>query len=66
MLCHYAIDKSTFIYKNVTCSIDNKFCTCWRWCPELMKPIMNDTFKKYGCKTKNEYEKNQNGGDNNG
>ena len=66
VMCPYSVDKSDILHKNLICTIDNKTCGLWRYCPTLKKPVMSDFYNKYGCRTKNEFENNQKDGDENG
>lgn len=55
ILCKYAIDKSNILSMMVQCSLNNEPCYNCRYCPQLKKPTMTDSYLKYGCT----YEKNK-------
>lgn len=65
-MCPFAIEKSGFMYVSVICKIKNDNCGMWRYCPALNKPIMNDTYNKFGCMIQKHYQENQKDGDGNG
>lgn len=54
ILCKYAIDKSNILSMRVHCSLTNDLCYNCRYCPQLKKPTMTDSYLRYGCT----YEKN--------
>lgn len=55
ILCKYAIDKSNILSMMVQCSLNNEPCYNCRYCPQLKKPTMTDSYLKYGCT----YERNK-------
>lgn len=59
ILCKYAIDKSNIISMMVECSITDEPCYNCRYCPQIKKPTMTDSYLQYGCTYEKKKDKEQ-------
>ena len=59
ILCKHAINKSTSVRINVTCSITKDKCGLIRYCTTHNSPVSSDQYIKYGCKIENEQLKKE-------
>lgn len=59
ILCKYAIDKSNILSMMVHCSLTNDMCYNCRYCPQLKKPTMTDSYLRYGCTYEKKNDKEQ-------
>lgn len=57
VLCPYCIDMSNYTQVIVKCSLNDQYCYNVRFCKEIYKPTMTNNYLQYGCKIKNNYEK---------
>lgn len=56
-LCEYAKDISKFPQILLYCSIINDNCGNFRYCSQIKKPVMSNSYINHGCSIKNKYEK---------
>ena len=54
-MCEYADSNITPLSMCVKCTITNDYCGMVRYCTEKQRPVMTNTFTRYGCKIRNDY-----------
>lgn len=59
ILCKYAIDKSNILSMRVECSLNEEPCYNCRYCTQLKKPTMTESYLKYGCTYEKRKDKEQ-------